>query len=137
MRLDQPTIVFVTACAKDRARWLACDEAHRILTRVWREADAWLVGRYVLMPDHLHLFAAPRDLSFTLKRWLTYWKSQFTQSHCHANWVWQASSFHHRLRREADYGDKLLYSRENPVRAGLVSDADQWPYQGAIHDLHW
>ena len=29
------------------------------------------------MPDHLHLFCAPRDLNFTLDAWVTYWKSQF------------------------------------------------------------
>ena len=37
----------------------------------------WLVGFYLLMPDHLHLFCAPRDLTFTLDAWVTYWKTQF------------------------------------------------------------
>ena len=133
----QPTIVFVTACTKDRVPWLACDEAHRLLADVWRRADAWLVGNYVLMPDHLHLFAAPRDLHFTIERWMTFWKSQFSKLHRHADWVWQTSAFHHRLRRDENYSQKWLYVQENPVRAGLAKEIGQWPYQGTIHELRW
>ena len=67
--LGKPTIVFLTVCivgrwgphipSKDRKLWLACDEAHACLRDVWREAGKWPVGRYVLMPDHAHLFCAP------------------------------------------------------------------------------
>jgi putative transposase len=135
--LGQPTIVFVTACTKDRARWLACEEAHRLLAEVWHRADAWLVGNYVLMPDHLHLFAAPRDLHFTIERWMTFWKSQFSKAHRHADWVWQTSAFHHRLRRDESYAQKWLYVQENPVRAGLAKEIGQWPFQGTIHELRW
>jgi REP element-mobilizing transposase RayT len=148
---NQPTIVFVTACTKDRARWLACDEAHRLLAEIWRRADAWLVGNYVLMPDHLHLFAAPRfdgwgsatllrslDRPYiTIERWITFWKSQFSKSHRHADWVWQPSAFHHRLRRDENCSQKWLYVQENPVRAGLAKEIGQWPYQGTIHELRW
>jgi REP element-mobilizing transposase RayT len=37
-----------------------------------------LVGYYLLMPDHLHLFAAPHNLNIPLNRWMTYWKRLFT-----------------------------------------------------------
>ena len=134
---NQPTIVFVTACTKDRKRWLACEEAHRLLVDAWRRADARLAGNYVLMPDHLHLFAAPRDLHFTIERWITFWKSQFSKSHSHADWFWQTSAFHHRLRRDESYSQKWLYVQENPVRAGLTKEIGQWPYQGTIHELRW
>jgi REP element-mobilizing transposase RayT len=133
----QPTIVFVTACTKDRAPWLACEEAHHLLTDAWRQAAAWLAGNYVLMPDHLHLFAAPRDLSFTIEQWIAYWKSQFSKAHDHADWLWQANAFHHRLRDDESYSQKWLYVQENPVRAGLVKEIGQWPYQGTIHELRW
>ena len=29
------------------------------------------------------------------------------------------------------------YVRENPLRKQLVAQADQWMYQGRIHDLRW
>ena len=133
--LGQPTIVFVTVCTKDRVPWLACEEAHRLLVRVWCQAEAWWVGYYLLMPDHLHLFAAPRDLRFTVERWLTYWKSQFSKAQARADWRWQALAFHRRLRRPESYAEKWNYVRENPVRAGLVTGPEAWPYQGMIHEL--
>jgi putative transposase len=137
VELDRPTIVLATVCTKDRSRWLACDEAHRLLVDTWHRATTWLASDYVLMPDHLHLFAAPRDLDFTIERWIGFWKSQFSRAHVHTDWVWQSRSFHHRLRRDESYSQKWLYMQENPVRAGLVKEIGQWPYQGAIHKLRW
>ena len=108
-----------------------------MLVQVWRQAEAWQAGHFVVMPDHLHLFAAPHDLRFTVEQWLQYWKSQFSKAHSHEAWRWQAHAFHRRLRREESYTEKWNYVRENPVRAGLVTDPETWPYQGMIHALRW
>ncbi|MEM7014200.1 MAG: hypothetical protein AAF585_22295, partial [Verrucomicrobiota bacterium] len=32
---------------------------------------------------------------------------------------------------------QLSYVRNNPVRHGLVTDADDWAYQGEINQLQW
>ena len=55
----KPIIVFLTVCTKGRHPWLATPEIHAHLRSVWIGADAWFVGRYVVMPDHIHLFASP------------------------------------------------------------------------------
>ena len=49
--------------------------------------------------------------------------------------IWQSEFFDHVLRSSESYSQKWDYVRENPVRAGLVTDADAWPYQGVIEDL--
>jgi hypothetical protein len=36
------------------------------------------------------------------------------------------------LRSDESYAEKWNYVRENPVRAGLVRNASEWPYQGEI-----
>jgi putative transposase len=41
---------------------------------------------------------------------------------------WQRDFFEHRLRRDESCEEKTDYVRANPVRAGLVADADQWPH---------
>jgi putative transposase len=71
--VNRPTVVFLTVCTKERQQWLAQTAVHQALRKTWSDAKAWLVGDYLLMPDHLHLFCAPRDLSFPLKQWVTYW----------------------------------------------------------------
>jgi REP element-mobilizing transposase RayT len=57
-----PIIVFLTVITKGRKPVLADTEAHLSLLNAWRAAKTWLVGRYVVMPDHVHLFCSPAAL---------------------------------------------------------------------------
>ena len=43
--------------------------------------------------------------------------------------------FDHVLRSHESYADKWRYVLENPVRAGLVTRAGDWPYAGEIAPL--
>ena len=45
---------------------------------------------------------------------------------------WQKEFFDHVLRSDESYESKWLYVRENPVRAGLVSSAEDWPCAGEM-----
>ncbi len=134
---NQPIIVFVTACTKDRIPWLACEEVHSLLRTLWADRSAWCVGRYVLMPDHLHVFVSPVTYEFSLERWMRYWKSQFTRRHGNSIHHWQYSHWDRRLRSEESYEEKWEYVRNNPVRKGLVNSADDWSFQGEINELEW
>jgi len=58
-QFSTPVIVFVTICTKNRKPILANTDAYALLRDAWIAADSWLVGRYVVMPDHMHLFCAP------------------------------------------------------------------------------
>lgn len=133
----QATIVFVTVCTRERERWLASRTIHNLLIEVWQEASAWLVGRYVVMPDHIHLFAAPGELQEPLENWIRFWKSQFTRRHGSKEHRWQSGYWDTRLRRSESYDSKWEYVRNNPVRHGLVSEPDLWPFQGSLIDLPW
>jgi putative transposase len=46
--------------------------------------------------------------------------------------IWQRGFFDHLLRSDESYSQKWNYVRENPVRAGLVSKAADWPYSGEL-----
>jgi len=35
------------------------------------------------------------------------------------------------------YSEKWNYTVQNPVRAGLVSNAEEWPFQGEIVSIRW
>ncbi len=135
--LGQPTIVFVTVCTQNRAPWLAQPCAHELLKEAWSESEAWLVGYYLLMPDHVHFFCAPRDLKITLDRWVSYWKRLFTIKAGNPAWQWQSHKWDTRLRRSESYQDKWIYIRENPLRKGLVQTPEEWPHQGMLNVLRW
>ena len=48
---------------------------------------------------------------------------------------WQKGFFDHVIRSEESYAQKWVYVRDNPVRAGLVRSAEDWPYAGEIAQL--
>ena len=135
--LAEPTIVFLTVCTKDRMPWLAQDDVHAALRNLWQNEEGWLVGRYVLMPDHVHLFCAPHDLRYDLRHWVSWWKRKMSCLHLSSAGLWQRDFWDRRLRRSESYGEKWMYVRENPVRKGLVVRSDDWPYQGIVHELRW
>jgi len=137
IHLGQPTIVFLTVCAKDRVPWLAQAPVRDALVDVWQRADAWQVGFYLLMPDHLHLFCAPVRLSVSLEQWVGYWKRQFSRLHLPHTGGWQRDGWDTRLRRDESYAQKWEYVRHNPVRKNLVARSEDWPFQGCLGDLKW
>jgi REP element-mobilizing transposase RayT len=54
-------IYFITTCTQCRRQVLAVEPIHAILREVWANAEklyGWYVGRYVVMPDHVHFFCA-------------------------------------------------------------------------------
>jgi REP element-mobilizing transposase RayT len=139
-RHNRPVIVFLTVCTKDRKRILATEAARGVLVSSWRAAQSWLVGRYVILPDHLHLFCAPTDITAQpIAQWVRYWKSSAAR-----DWpqpedapVWQRDFWDTQLRRTENYDQKWQYVLENPVRAGLVPRAEDWPFQGELNILRW
>lgn len=132
-----PTIVFLTVCAKDRQTWLADTLINKSLVEIWKAADAWKIGYYLIMPDHLHLFCAPSRMEFTLKTWVVYWKREFSCLKLKDTGLWQRDFWDTRLRHGENYHDKWEYVRQNPVRKGLVQNADDWPFQGILNELRW
>ena len=76
------------------------------------------------MPDHLHAllsFPADENMEKVVRDWKRYVAKQ-------TGVVWQAGFFDHRLRNNESYEEKAHNIRQNPVRAGLVAVAQEWPY---------
>ncbi len=136
---DGATILWCTVCTEQRGDWCAQDSVMTRLLEIWAEtANAWLVGDFLLMPDHLHFFATPKEGPWVdVERWTAYWKGRFSKSSGNPAWCWQRGLFHHRIRSERDYVDKGVYMLQNPVRAGLVNDPAAWPWKGRIHTIRW
>lgn len=133
----QPTILFDTVCTKDRRSWAACDAVHDLLRDVWLRADTWRAGRYVVMPDHVHYFAACAEKGIRYKNWVQYWKSQFSKEWQHPECRWQTDNWETRIRSFEAYEEKWRYMLENPVRRRLVAKPEDWPYPGVIYELRW
>jgi hypothetical protein len=64
-----PTLL-VTVCTKHRRKILANATAHALLREAWEMYDDFSVGRYVILPDHIHLFVGDSDVArYGFDRW--------------------------------------------------------------------
>ena len=115
---------------------LASDAMHKAFitfaTKAYSDHNI-AVGRYVIMPDHVHLFVRGPD-DFQLGRWVGRLKQALAKRFALTTLspIWQRGFFDHPLRSDESYAQKWNYVRENPIRAGLVTNADDWPYSGEI-----
>lgn len=81
-RHNEPVIIFLTVCTKNREPVLACEFMHNRLIAAWESAQQWMVGRYLIMPDHIHLFCAPAVYEAeNVMQWVAYWK-RLVRGHC-------------------------------------------------------
>jgi putative transposase len=134
-------VYFITVCVAGRRPLLANSEAFAVLRSEWEAARSrygWTVGRFVVMPDHVHFFSVcdetqeSKSLSAFVggfKQWTS--KAILPQLSLPAP-LWQREFFDHLLRSDESYGLKWKYVRDNPVRAGLARSSDDWPYAGEV-----
>jgi REP element-mobilizing transposase RayT len=132
-RCYDPPLYFITFNTHHRRNVLANAEVHERLMAFARigETRGIAVGRYVLMPDHIHLFVQG-NLDFVLTQWVRLLKRALSRAIPIDGPHWQKGFFDHVIRNSESYTGKWEYVRENPVRAGLVKHADAWPYQGEL-----
>jgi putative transposase len=137
---NRPNIVFLTVCTANRRRTLANWRFYNHICKAWMKADLWLVGRFIILPDHIHLFCAPSDAVYpALKNWVSLWKRYVTIAYrpeC-LSFRWQTNFWDTQLRSGGSYESKWQYVRENPVRHGYVSRAEEWPFSGTLNEFIW
>jgi REP-associated tyrosine transposase len=134
-------IYFVTACAFDRRPILADPAIHQSFMdfAAAGEGHGAYIGAHVIMPDHLHLFVAlepDKRLSVSVKS-LKNSLSKTLRSLEVPSRHWQKGFFDHVLRSAESYSQKWEYVCENPVRAGLVRNWEEWPYCGEIWPIEY
>lgn len=121
-------VCLLTVCSRPRntsqlVEPVVADRIREQLT-FHHEAGTWRLHAAVVMPDHVHV-------PLTVPAWLDLagvvrsWKRYLARTH---GVVWQRDFHEHRLRREEHLTAKFDYVRQNPVRAGLVQHAEDWPY---------
>jgi REP element-mobilizing transposase RayT len=98
--------------------------------------NRFLLHAAVVMPEHVHLLLTPlRDeqgwpysLPALLKSIKGVSARNVNRLLGNSGPVWQDESFDHVLRSDESFVYKLEYIRDNPVRRGLVSKAEDYPW---------
>ena len=88
---------------------------------------------FVVMPNHVHILVTPRVVA---TRWLGPLKG-FTSYRAnallgtHGGAFWQDESYDHLVRSQVEFERVRAYIEQDPVRAGLVTAAEQFPWSSA------
>jgi len=120
--------------------WLKFPEIGEMVSNALRyfDGERYVLHAFVVMPNHVHVVVTPLG-THTLSKILQSWKS-FT-SHEAAKVAqasrlpipagkpfWQRESYDHLVRNEADFERVCQYTVEKPVKAGLCSRPEDWPF---------
>ena len=100
----------------------------------------------VVLPDHLHAVwtLPPGDADFSI-RWrklkarFTHWSglsgpTSPSKVRKRESGLWQRRFWEHAIRDEADYAAHVGYCLWDPVKHGLVRQAEDWPYSSIHRD---
>jgi putative transposase len=145
---DKKHIHFVTFSCYKRQKYLQHERASRIVIENLGSRLAKHNGRclgFVIMPDHVHaLIWFPE--SGQLSPFMNKWKDQSSQAlkdlyrvEFPSYWatidvaepVWQRRYYDYNVWTRQKVEEKLDYMHLNPVRAGLVDGAVDWPWSSA------
>jgi len=128
---------FITFCTQQR--WTLPDCAKQIVFESCLHDHGTRISLYVcvVMPDHVHLIFTPQVNKQAKEIWsLAAIMDAIKGASSHRinralgrkGSVWQAESFDHVLRSSESLDAKVAYIMANPVRKGLVSASEDYPW---------
>lgn len=137
-RHNRPVVLFVTLALREGGRGLDCAPVRDVLVSAWQRASHWIVGYYLVMSEHVHLFCAPAQRPFEdVRTWCGYWKRLAGESSAELVGAWLDGCWDTQMRDREHYSRKLEYTAENPVRRGLVRCSSERPWQGHVNRIPW
>ncbi len=106
------------------ACWLRNPEVSAIVENALRhfDGDRYLLGSYVIMPNHVHVLVRPameHKLPDILQSWKSFTAKEANKSLGRSGGFWQDESFDHIVRDEQQLQKFSRYIEENPLKAGL------------------
>jgi REP element-mobilizing transposase RayT len=130
--------IFVTRRLADSGpRWLAAPALAEIVANAiqfgsasghWYELHAWVV-----MPNHVHVVMRPIHNFSKIMRWLKWTTARRCNESLGRTGIpfWQDESYDHWIRDRHEFHSVVNYVEQNPVRAGLVEQAEDWAWSSA------
>ncbi|PTX02445.1 REP-associated tyrosine transposase [Pararhodobacter aggregans] len=139
--------IFFTVRLDAAGGTLLTDEIDRLRHAVaaTRRERPFTIDAFVVLPDHLHcVWTLPEGDCEYSERWRLI-KSRFSMglppgprrhSHLARNEraIWQRRFWEHHIRDAEDYRAHVAYCRANPVKHGLATSPEDWPFSSVHRD---
>ena len=97
----------------------------------YQKQGYWDIYAMVVMPTHIHLIfcCGSLNLANVMRRYKKYTAREINRiMHREGKRVWQREWFDHWSRSAQEDKKIISYIRNNPVKAGLVKNPDDWPW---------
>lgn len=129
-------VYYLTICTSGKRQLLTTKKVVNGMIKVLRavaEKHDSAVIVYVFMPDHLHLLTRGGENSNLIalvrefKQKTGYWYKRE-----YGGTLWQKSFYDHIVRKDEEISEITKYILGNPVRKGLVEDAEKYPFSGSF-----
>ena len=101
-----------------------------------RAKHGFALTAWVFLPDHWHAILFPRHpltISEVMEAIKVGSTLRVNAGRKESGLFWQPRFFDRALRTVKEYCEKVEYIHLNPVRAGLVKRAEEWPWS-SVHD---
>jgi putative transposase len=98
----------------------------------------FLVCGYVLMPDHWHallLIRNPLTISRSVQQIKYISARKLNRHRKRKGTIWLHQFWDRFVRSKKEFGARMNYMKMNPVRKGLVSLAEDWPWSSFWKEL--
>jgi putative transposase len=125
----------VTAVTVQRRSLFQVTATAELLERTildYHSQGKFLLHAFVIMPDHLHALITPAP-DVSLEKAMQYIKGSFSFRLKSKLDVWMRSFNESQILTIEKFRNCVRYIEENPVRRGLVSTAQAYPYSSAAH----
>ncbi len=131
-RASRPGIFFITTATYNRRRLFQLPVNAELFMETlqhYRREGHYKLHAFVVMPDHVHLILTPQGI--TLERVMGLIKGGFSHRLASKLPVWQRGFTDHRIRDAQDLATRRDYLHQNPVRGGLATTEELYPYSSA------
>jgi putative DNA methylase len=110
----------------------------KIVIEAWQHFDSsrYRLHAWVVMPNHVHLLVQmipPHSLSDAIESWKRFTATRINQLMARSGRFWQEDYWDRYIRDDNHYRATVAYIHENPVKAGLVGRAEDWPWSSAAY----
>ena len=97
------------------------------------DGDRYRLLAWVVMPNHVHVLVEilQMPMSLVVKNWKSYTAKEINSRLRRTGDFWQEDYFDRYMRDEAHLEKTVRYIENNPVKAGLVKFAQEWPFSSA------
>jgi REP element-mobilizing transposase RayT len=126
------------ATSRQGPRWLAdsCIAALIAESLHYRDGQVYTLYAFCVMPNHVHLICTPLEkadgtyhsLTAILHSLKRYTAREANRILGRQGTFWQQESYDHVVRDEGEFERIVLYVLNNPVKAGLASNWEEWPW---------